>query len=114
VNGKYWEKAWSLVEGCTPVSEACDHCWLKSMTERFHGGTFSEVRMQPDRMQIPLRTRKPTVFAIWSDLFHKEVSKYFIMRVFDVMNNSRPLGHTFVVLTKRPDLMAEWFRWSGA
>lgn len=32
---KYWDKAWSLLEGCTPVSEACEHCWLASMAHRF-------------------------------------------------------------------------------
>ena len=32
---KYWDKAWSLIEGCTPVSKACDNCWLAAMEYRF-------------------------------------------------------------------------------
>ncbi len=92
---KYWDKAWSLVEGCTPVSEACEHCWLASMAHRFvknktaiheksgievpyhlttQQGNFSgTVLTRPDRLDIPLKTRKPTVFAVWSDLYHESI-----------------------------------------
>ncbi len=110
---KYWDRAWSLVDGCTPVSEACDNCWLAAMELRFNKCSgllqvidgvrqprFSgHIICREDRLDIPLKTRKPTVWAIWSDLFHEKVPFKFIDAVFTVMK-LQP-HHTFLALTKR-------------
>jgi protein gp37 len=43
-----------------------------------------------------------------SDLFHKEIPREFIARVFDTMERAR--WHTFQVLTKRSSLMRDFIR----
>jgi protein gp37 len=43
-----------------------------------------------------------------SDLFHKEIPKEFIARVFDTMERAE--WHTFQVLTKRSSLMRDFLR----
>jgi protein gp37 len=43
-----------------------------------------------------------------SDLFHKDVSKDFISRVFDTMESAH--WHTFQVLTKRSSLMRDFLK----
>lgn len=61
---KYWDRAWSLVEGCTPVSEACKNCWLASMHHRFREGVLTtrdgeftgDIELMHDRLDIPLRS----------------------------------------------------------
>lgn len=129
--GKFWTDAWSLVEGCTPVSPGCAHCWLAAMENRFHGqtrgneqgdsrllvkdGQFSGlVFCREDRLSIPLHAKKPRVYAIWSDLFHECVSVDFINRAFDTMNRAK--HHRFIIITKRPlravQYMASWPQWS--
>ncbi len=80
--GRYWNRAWSLIDGCTPVSEGCEHCWSASMEHRFckadkydcvltndEGAFNGSVHIREDRLDIPLKTKKPTVFSIWNDLF---------------------------------------------
>jgi len=113
--GIHWDKAWSLIDGCTPVSAACDNCRLKAMPERFGNKTFDIPRLRADRLDIPLKTKKPTVFAIWSDLFHESVPADFIIDAFEVMDACSgekiltPNGyktyprHTFLICTKRPE-----------
>ena len=66
---KYWDKAWSLVSQCTPVSPACDNCWLRAMDARFGKAWKGDVITNENRLDIPLKIKKPTTFAIWSDLF---------------------------------------------
>ncbi len=106
--GKYWDKSWSLVSGCTRCSAGCDHCWALAMEKRFGGreddfmpGQFhaGEVRTHPERLGIPLRRKKSTVWAIWNDLFHPDVSLDFIHSAFNSMRMRR---HIFLILTKRP------------
>lgn len=83
----YWQKSWSLVEGCTPVSEGCEHCWSASMAHRFQRTICNEngiskpmtdaytgkwtgyISYREDHLDIPLKTKKPTVFSVWNDLF---------------------------------------------
>jgi len=109
--GKYWDKAWSLVDGCTPVSEACDNCWLDRM-HRLRGAEPGTMTFREDRLDIPLKRQIPTVYAIWSDLFHEEVEWNQQFKAFQMMAHSSQ--HTFLILTKRPDIMAKhmsniWF-----
>ena len=122
--GLYWDRAWSLVSGCSPVSPGCDNCWAAAEAEmRAHhpnpkihervqeltecGGFLGRVRCNEDLLGLPLRTRKPTVFAVWTDLYHESVSDNFRNRAYAVMA-LRP-QHTFLVLTKRANRMAEYW-----
>jgi len=97
--GLWWDRAWSLVDGCTPVSEGCAHCWSASMARRF-GRDFSEVTPRWDRLELPLKVKKPTVWAVWNDLFHEGAPPSFIEASIKVMRNCK--HHLFLVLTKRP------------
>jgi len=55
----------------------------------------------------PLRRKKPTMYFVnsMSDLFHKDVPDEFIAQVFAVM--AATPQHTYQILTKRPQRMAE-------
>ncbi len=66
-----------------------------------------EVRELLDKLELPFSWRKPRlVFAnSMSDLFHEKVTREFQARVFAVMGLAS--WHTFQVLTKRAEIMAE-------
>ena len=134
--GMYWGRAWSLVEGCTHCSPGCDHCWSAAAThmrrknpnpiisERMEGltrddGRFNgEIKLRLCNLELPMRTRKPTVWAIWNDLFHESVSEEFQREAFATMQACKD-RHRFLILTKRPRIMADrvesnpqWLRWA--
>ena len=91
--GLYWDRAWGLVEGCSPVSPGCDHCWagaqahiracqknekIKTANEGLtddHGTFNGTVRFRHDLLDLPFETKKPTVWSIWTDLFHEGVQE---------------------------------------
>ena len=100
--GKYWDRPWSLVDGCTPCSPGCDHCWSMAMGKRFHRWPEGVVLRQ-NRLKLPATVKKPTVFCIWNDLFHKDVSKLFALDAFRTMGGA--FHHTYLILTKRPERM---------
>jgi protein gp37 len=64
----------------------------------------------PERLAEPIERRKPTVYFVnsMSDLFHEKVPFDYVRQVFDVMMRARQ--HTFQVLTKRAERMAEFCR----
>jgi protein gp37 len=105
-----WTDAtWNPVTGCSKVSPGCAHCYAETLSRRF--GRSFDVTLHPDRLDLPLRWRKPRRVFVnsMSDLFHEQVPDAYIAHVWHVMANA--YRHTFQVLTKRPERMHDWYRW---
>ncbi len=79
---------------------------LKAMGQPRYANGF-KVTLQPDILELPLQWRLPRIIFVnsMSDLFHKAVPTEYIFRCFEVMK--RASQHTFQVLTKRPERVAE-------
>lgn len=117
---EWTDATWNPVTGCTKVSPGCAHCYAERLSHRFRhspkfAGTVHEngrwtgtIKTHPAVLDEPLRWRKPrTVFTCsMSDLFHAGVEPEFLDRVFAVM--ALCPQHTFQVLTKRSQRMAEF------
>jgi protein gp37 len=107
---EWTDATWNPVTGCTKVSPGCKFCYAERLTERFGRQRFSDIRLHPDRLDLPLRWKTPRRIFVnsMSDLFHDEVPARFINRVFDTMRAAPQ--HIFQVLTKRPDRLLDWQR----
>ncbi len=112
-NIEWTEATWNPTRGCDKISPGCKHCYAATFAERFRGVSGHpyergfDLRLVPEKLDEPLRWRKPrTIFVnSMSDLFHQGVPDDYIQKVFDVMR--RASWHTFQVLTKRSDRLAE-------
>jgi protein gp37 len=106
---EWCDETWNPVTGCTKVSAGCANCYAEGVAQRLWGErSFGDVRTHHDRLDAPLRWRKPRRVFVnsMSDLFHEDVPDEFIDDVFGVM--ALATNHTFLVLTKRPDRMREY------
>jgi protein gp37 len=124
-NISWTDKVWNPVVGCTRVSRGCDHCYafqvhdqrhiawkrgrFPNAPEQYHQ-PFSQVQLMPDRLEDPLRWRKPARVFVnsMSDLFHPSVPFSFIAQVWATM--ALAPQHTFQVLTKRPERVAGFLK----
>lgn len=111
---EWTDAVWNPVSGCTKVSEGCAHCYAERMSKRLAGrcgypkDNPFRVTLHPDKLEDPLKWKKPRRIFVnsMSDLFHEDVSDEFIFQVFNTMANAAWIcGHTFMVLTKRPERM---------
>lgn len=120
---EWTEETWNPTVGCSRVSPGCDGCYAigvahRAMQPAHEGLTIKrpgertdwtgEVRCLPDRLETPLRRRKPTTYFVdsMSDLFHPDVPVAFLNQVVTVM--AQCTQHQFQVLTKRPQRMAQY------
>lgn len=115
---EWTERTWNPVTGCSRVSPGCVHCYAERMAKRLAGRCGYpeaphefDVTVHPDRLEEPLRWKKPSLVFVCSmgDLFHEDVPFVFIKDVFRLMYSAKT--HTFQILTKRPERMLEFFNW---
>ena len=112
---EYVDETWNPVTGCTKVSPGCENCYAERMARRL-AGRFGypeapyhfDVTLHPDRLDEPLRRKKPTRYLVCSmgDLFHDDVPLAHLASVFGVAIAAD--WHTFLILTKRPKRMREF------
>lgn len=120
---EWTDATWGPTLGCTKVSPGCSNCYAIRTARRLAGNPepkvslpyaglvhrddasqldwTGQVNLVPDRLDQPLRWRKPRRIFVnsQSDLFHDAVPDDFIAQVFAVMSMARQ--HTFQILTKR-------------
>ncbi|MTK63210.1 MAG: DUF5131 family protein [Methanobacterium sp.] len=124
---------WNPVRGCRPASDGCLHCWAAAVANmrqhnpligaRYQGLTTKTAdgrpvfngttRLTDDDLDLPLRTKKPTVYFVCSeaDLFGESVRDEWIDRVFAVM--ALCPQHLFILLTKRARRMRAYMTDDG-
>lgn len=113
---EWTERTWNPTVGCSKASPGCAHCYAEVMARRLQAMGVKGYEngfvptLLPKRLEEPLKRSKPTIYFVnsMSDLFHEEIPDCFIRQVFDVIQ--RAPQHTFQVLTKRAERMAEYFR----
>lgn len=112
---EWTEATWNPSVGCNKVSPGCKNCYAELMAQRLqamgvpgyaNGFDFS---LMPERLEVPLKTRKPTKYFVnsMSDLFHEDMPFEFLDKVFDVIK--RTPRHTYQILTKREKKLQEYF-----
>lgn len=110
---EWTESTWNPVTGCNKISPGCKNCYAERMAKRLKamGSENYEngftLTTHDHAVTLPLQWRKPQVIFVnsMSDLFHKNVSLDFILKVFETMNKAH--WHVFQVLTKRSDRLLE-------
>ncbi|WP_461680217.1 DUF5131 family protein [Solidesulfovibrio sp.] len=123
---EWCDATWNPIVGCSWASPGCDNCYAARMAHRlgrnpvtpqFAGLTgvdqkwTGETRLVRSQLGKPLTWRKGKRIFVCSmgDLFHESVAFAWVDQVIAVM----ALGpqHTFLVLTKRPERMREYYEY---
>lgn len=120
---EWTETTWNPIRGCSRISPGCMNCYAERMAHRFSAPGMpwegltrpttsgprwtGKVVLVPQALGEPLRWREPRIVFVnsMSDLFHEDVPLTFIQSVFATMRQTP--RHTFQVLTKRADRLAE-------
>lgn len=127
---EWTDATWNPVAGCTILTAGCTNCYAMRMAARLeamgvekYAGTTrksggrakwtGKIILDDNALNIPEAWAKPRRVFVnsMSDLFHSDVPEEFILKVWNVMARTR--RHTYQILTKRPDRMAEILQKDG-
>lgn len=113
---EWTDATWNPVRGCVKVSAGCKRCYAETFAERFRGVPNHpyqqgfEPRLVENKLSEPLFWAQPRRVFVnsMSDLFQDAVPDDYVRRVFEVMAVAS--WHTYQVLTKRAERMAQLVR----
>jgi protein gp37 len=112
---EWCDQVWNPITGCTKISEGCNACYAERMAKRL-AGRFGYPKINPfavtshhDRIYEPSKWKKPQRVFVGSmgDIFHPDVPEHWIDAIMVTAALFRK--HTFMILTKRPQRMLEYF-----
>ena len=109
---EWCDEVWNPVTGCSPVSVGCAHCYAKRMAQRLKG-RFGYPEDDPfrvtvhwDRVSQNFGSKPKRIFVCsMGDFAHRDVPFRAYRPLFFSM--FRQKKHTFMILTKRPHILAE-------
>lgn len=121
---EWTDSTWNPVAGCTILTAGCTNCYAMRMaarleamgTEKYVGTTrksggrakwTGHIKLDHKALSVPQTWLKPRRVFVnsMSDLFHADVPADFIRQVWLTMEQTP--RHTYQILTKRPERMAE-------
>lgn len=126
---QWTDATWNPSTGCNAVSDGCKHCYAETLAPRLQAlnaanmaagkrdngwGAGFKFTEHADKLLEPLRWKRPRrIFTCsMSDLFHERATEAHLDKVWAVM--AACPQHSFQVLTKRPQRMAEYLAgWSS-
>lgn len=111
---EWTEATWNPSTGCDKVSSGCKNCYAETMAKRLQAmgapgyENGFEFTLMPDRLDAPLKVKKPTKFFVnsMSDLFHEDMPFDFLDQVFSVIKHTPQ--HTYQILTKREKILSQY------
>ncbi len=113
---EWTEQTWNPTTGCSKVSPGCKYCYAEAMAIRLNKMDTPgyengfKMTLMPDRLIQPLLRKKATMYFVnsMSDLFHEDIPFTYLDEVFLTIRKTKQ--HIYQILTKRPEIMAEYFR----
>ena len=113
-----WTDAtWNFITGCRKITEGCKFCYAKrdwanlAKNEKsvYFGREFEDIAVHKERLILPLNWKTPKKIFVnsLSDLFIEDVSFDIVDEAMKIMIKAD--WHTFQILTKRAERMAEYF-----
>ncbi len=104
---EWTDATWNPWYGCRKVSPGCAHCYAEQGMTRY-GWNFQKVRRAKDAtFYAPLKWKKPRkIFTCsWSDFFIEEADQWREEAWRVICETSH---HTYQILTKRPERIADF------
>ena len=120
---EYLDYTWNpIAMRCTPISEGCQKCWhiirakmlaknptISGFAQKGYSG--HSTQLIKSRLDGPSKVKKSSIIGVqfMGDLFHETVD--FEAMTDEVLQRIAETNHIYLILTKRPEIMAAYFRW---